>query len=237
MGQHLGDALHGPDILFVTEGAEKALPQGLFPAGVPGAMLQFAGFALKTNQRGLPQQIVPLFREQLCQRGGTSAAQTFRPALGGAAQGPQLHLVQGHIEEFFQRQGGCRGGGGGAAGPNDVQNHLGKGRIAVVLMRLPVLRQHIDLDVARTGSVLAELQERPAKIRSGLVIPKAGMQHANGLAVEGAEEVAAEALVMPDILQQAFGRLRRMALAQKAAGLLLRAPLGVKLWADTGHGP
>jgi hypothetical protein len=103
-------------------------------------------------------------------------------------------------------------------------------------MRLPILRQHIDLDVALARLVLAELQDGPAKIRSGLVIPEAGMQHADGLAVESAEEVAAEALVVPDILQQAFGRLRGVALAQKEASLLLGAPLGVKLWADSGHG-
>ena len=64
---------------------------------------------------------------------------------------------------------------------------------------------------------------------------KPGMQDAHGLPVQGAEQVAAQALVPPDRLQQALGRLRRVAFAQQPARLLLRAPLGVKIGAGRGH--
>jgi hypothetical protein len=47
------------------------------------------------------------------------------------------------------------------------------------------------------------------------------------LAIEGAEFVAAEALVVPDALQEPFGRMRRIAFAQEGSSLLLRAPLSI----------
>jgi len=71
------------------------------------------------------------------------------------------------------------------------------------------------------------LQDGAAKIGSGLMIPKAWMQHAQRLAVQGAEIVAAQALVVPDVLQKAFGGMRGSAFAQEETSLLFRAPLGV----------
>jgi hypothetical protein len=53
------------------------------------------------------------------------------------------------------------------------------------------------------------------------------MQHAHRLAVQGAEIVAAEALVVPDGLEEAFGRMWGGAFTQEETSLLFRAPLGV----------
>ena len=68
------------------------------------------------------------------------------------------------------------------------------------------------------------------------MIPKTGMQDAHRLAVSGAEFVAAEALMAPDALQEAFRRMGRVAFAEEETGLLLRAPLFVKILSESGHG-
>jgi hypothetical protein len=95
------------------------------------------------------------------------------------------------------------------------------------MMGVPILRQHVNLDVTRVRFLLADLQDGAVKIGSGLVIPKARMQHAHRLAVQGAEIVAAEALVVPDVLEEAFGRMWGGAFTQEETSLLFRAPLGV----------
>jgi hypothetical protein len=106
----------------------------------------------------------------------------------------------------------------------------------MVMMRLPILRDQINLDIARAWFLLAKLEHGSAKIRASLVIPETGMQHANRLSIHGAEFVAAQALVVPDILQQPFGWMRGVALAQERPRLLLRAPLSVKVRSESEHG-
>ena len=69
------------------------------------------------------------------------------------------------------------------------------------------------------------------------MIPEAGMEHAHRLAIRGAEFLAAEALVVPDTLQEPFRGMRRAAFAQEGAGLLLRAPLQIRVRPENGHGP
>jgi hypothetical protein len=103
------------------------------------------------------------------------------------------------------------------------------------MMGLPVLGDQIDLDVARAWFVLAELEDSGAEIRAWLVIPEAGMEHSQRLAIEGAEVLAAQALVVPDALEQALRRMGGIALAQEVFGLLLRAPLSVKIRAGCAH--
>jgi len=76
------------------------------------------------------------------------------------------------------------------------------------MMRLPVLRHQIDLHIARARRFLSKLNDRVLEIGACAAIPETGMQHAHRLAVGGAEFIAAEALVVPDILEQTFGRLR-----------------------------
>jgi hypothetical protein len=105
------------------------------------------------------------------------------------------------------------------------------------MMRLPILWNHINFDITRARFLLAELEHGPAEIRPGPVIPETGMKHANRLAIAGAEIIAAEALVVPDVLQQTFGRMRGIAFAQERKSLLLRAPLSVKVRPERGHGP
>jgi hypothetical protein len=116
-----------------------------------------------------------------------------------------------------------------------MQDDARKFRVVLVMMRLPILREQINLDIARLRFVRAKLQNGPAKIRTGAVIPKAGMKHSHLLAIDGAEILAPETLVMPDTLQEAFGRMRGIAFAQERPCLLLRAPLCVKVRPESGH--
>src|SRR5271154_2031208 len=105
------------------------------------------------------------------------------------------------------------------------------------MMRLPILWNDINLDIARTRFLLAELENGPSEIRPGPVIPETGMKHAHRLAVAGAEIVSAEALVVPDVLQQALRGMRGVAFAQEGRSFLLRAPLRVKVRPESRHGP
>jgi hypothetical protein len=62
------------------------------------------------------------------------------------------------------------------------------------------------------------------------------MQHAHRLTFHGAEFVATKALMVPDVLQKAFGRMRGIAFAQERPSLLLGAPFGIKVRLKSGHG-
>lgn len=103
------------------------------------------------------------------------------------------------------------------------------------MMRLPILRNQINLNIARPRFLLAKLENGPAKIGTGAVIPETGMKHTHRLAIDGAEFIAAKALVVPDILQEPFRRMRGIAFAQEGPSLLLRAPLRVKVRPERGH--
>jgi hypothetical protein len=116
-----------------------------------------------------------------------------------------------------------------------MQNDIGKSRIAMVLMGLPILPLPIDFNVTRARLLPAYLDDRAAKIWAGLMIPKTRMEHAQGPAIDRLQLITLEALVMPDRLQQAFGRMGAAALAQKEARFILRAPFRIKTWTETGH--
>ena len=74
-----------------------------------------------------------------------------------------VHLRQGHVQELAQRQGRRGAGRPALGGPNDMQNDAGEGGIALVMMRLPILRQHVNFHVARARFLLSELQDGAAK--------------------------------------------------------------------------
>jgi hypothetical protein len=67
------------------------------------------------------------------------------------------------------------------------------------------------------------------------MIPKTRMEHAQGPAIDRLQLIALEPLVMPDRLQETFGRMGAAALAQKEARFILRAPFRIKTWTETGH--
>ena len=104
------------------------------------------------------------------------------------------------------------------------------------MMRLPILRLHIDFNIARARFFLTKLQHGPAKIGTRSVIPETGMQHAHWPSIDGAEFVPAEALVVPDVLQELLWRVSGIAFAQEGPSFLLRAPLAIKVRLENGHG-
>jgi hypothetical protein len=67
------------------------------------------------------------------------------------------------------------------------------------------------------------------------MIPKTRMEHAHRPAINRLQLIALQPLVVPDRLQQALGRMGAAAFAQKKARFILRAPLGIKTWTETGH--
>jgi hypothetical protein len=116
-----------------------------------------------------------------------------------------------------------------------VQNHALKRGVLLVMMRLPILWNHVNFDVARARFLLAKLNDGPPKIRTSLVIPETRMKDAQRLAIGGAEFVAEETLVVPDVLQQAFRWMKGIAFPQEGTGLLVGAPLFIKIRPENGH--
>ena len=74
----------------------------------------------------------------------------------------------------------------------------------------PICCARIDLNVAAGMAIIFQLNERALEIRTGFVIQKSGMQHAQRPAIGCAQRVALEALVLPYGLQQLFGRRMRV---------------------------
>jgi hypothetical protein len=125
----------------------------------------------------------------------------------------------------------------GPIDPNHMQNDVRESRVVVVMVRLPIRPGQIDFDVARADFLPANLHHRAAKVRSGFVIPKTGMQDAHWTAIDGLQLIASQSLMVPDRLQEALGRIMAIALAQKKPLLILLPPFGVQTWSKTGHAP
>jgi hypothetical protein len=61
------------------------------------------------------------------------------------------------------------------------------------------------------------------------------MQDAQGQAVEGLQLLAAEAVMEPDALEEAFRGMGGVALTQKEGRFILRPPAGVEIGVGFGH--
>lgn len=233
--EQFAHALHRPDVLFVSQRPEKPLPQCRFPAGLPRARLQLPRLALEPHPRRLLQQFARLFGRQPGQRTGARPLQSGRPFPRLDRARPPLDLAQRRVNKLFQRQGGQGMRSGRRAIPNDVQDDAGKRRIALVPVRLPVAANPVNFHVPCARRFLAELQHRPAKIRAGCPVPKAGMEHPQRLAVEGLQLLAPQPLMQPDALQQLFRGMGAVALPQKKARLILLPPAGVEIGVGSRH--
>ncbi len=73
-------------------------------------------------------------------------------------------------------------------------------------VRVPAVRAQVHLHVSRPGRLVPDLHHRPPKIRPSLDAAKAGMKHANRLAVQSLELIAQQPLVLPHRLQQPLRR-------------------------------
>jgi len=115
-----------------------------------------------------------------------------------------------------------------------MQNDILKIRIAVMAVRAPAARAQIHFHVPGTRRVVTDLNNRAAKVRSAFGAGETGVQHAHARAPGGLELVAPEALMLPDGLQQAFGR-RIIFVAQDIRRAATQAPVGVKIFRRRRH--
>ncbi len=103
-------------------------------------------------------------------------------------------------------------------------------------MRMPAARSQIHLHIAGTRRSVPDLNDRAAEIRSAFGAGETGMENADGLLIGGPELFAAQALVLPDGLQQAFGR-RITFVAQDIHRPATQAPVSVKIFGQREHAP
>ena len=80
------------------------------------------------------------------------------------------------------------------------------GRVAIVTMAAPSGRVQIDFHVTNARRIVRELQDGVAEIRTGFVVPKTGVKNPDRLSVQSFQLVALQTLMLPDLLQQPFGR-------------------------------
>jgi hypothetical protein len=114
-----------------------------------------------------------------------------------------------------------------------VKNHTLKISIFVVAVRVPVVRPQINFHIAGMRRVIADLQKRVAKIRPAFVAGEAGMKDPDDSSVRSFQFAALEPLMLPNGLQQAFGR--ELFIAQKVCGDGLRAPLRIEILCRRSH--
>ena len=104
-GAEFGQALHGPDVVFVTEGSEESFPERLLPADAPGAGLKLRGLALQAHVGRLVEQVEQLRRRHGTQRGAAFAAQFLRQRLRGLAAEPEAKFAERGIERLADAPG------------------------------------------------------------------------------------------------------------------------------------
>jgi hypothetical protein len=116
-----------------------------------------------------------------------------------------------------------------------MEDHVGEGRIALVPVGLPVAGNAVNFHVAGPRRFAAELEDRAVEVGAGGPVPKAGMEDAQGLAVEGLQVLSPQPLMEPDALEEALRGMGGVALAQEKARFILRPPAGVEIGVSRGH--
>src|SRR5581483_7820117 len=115
-----------------------------------------------------------------------------------------------------------------------MQDDVAERRVAVVPVRMPSAGAQVHFHVSLPRCGIAELNYRLTKIRAAFQVMKAGMQNQQGLSVQGRKPVAKQALVLPDGLQQFFGR-RIGVLAQNRNQPRLDSPASVEVVLSERH--
>lgn len=146
---------------------------------------------------------------------------------------PQRDLCNRSIQKVLQHQ--RWDARVGAWRPDDVQPHFREGGITVVAVRVPSVRVKVQLDVGAERSVAGYLDHGIAEVRSRAMIPKAWMKNAQSAPVGKSEVFAAKSLVMPDALEQTFGRQSATVLKHHE-GTAASPPCCIKALARGRHG-
>ncbi len=124
---------------------------------------------------------------------------------GDIALQPERQLRQGRIQNRIQRQRWK--GGGTLPFPHDVKNHILISGVRLMFVTAPRRRVEVDFDIPGDWRIGVKLKHGSAKIRSGLVVPKAGMKDPETPAILNAQPITQHALVLPDGLEETLGRL------------------------------
>jgi hypothetical protein len=223
--EEFGQAAHGPNVIFITQGGEQAFLEGLIPAHFPGAGGEFLAFALESDLGGLGEHFAEAGIRPVTERRLAAAPKRIRKQ--GIDTEPMAQFIDGRVELAFQDQGGERLWFGRAGFPDDVELNPAVGGIDVVFVAMPCGGVQVDLDIAGSGEIIAELDEGIAEVRAGLVIPETGVKNSDGLAVQGEELIAADALVLPEGLEKAFGGLAVGGFLEPMDTQGTGAPLGI----------
>jgi hypothetical protein len=118
--------------------------------------------------------------------------------------------------------------------PDGVKDDIFEIRIFVVAMCAPAGSAQIYFHIASVWNVITDLQNRAAKIRAAFNTGEAGMKNANGFPIRGFQGIAPEPLMLPDCLQQTFGRYA-VFVAQTIGRADLGTPLRVKIFGWPDH--
>jgi len=86
-----------------------------------------------------------------------------------------------------------------------VQDYISEPGIHVVPMVMPAAMCQIDLNIARPDLTF-DSNNGIAKIGARFMVPKTGMKHLDGFAVQCSQCIPFQTLVVPDGLQEALRR-------------------------------
>ena len=118
--------------------------------------------------------------------------------------------------------------------PNDMKQDVSEIRIAVVAVRAPAICAQINFHVAGTWRTVTNLNNRTLKIRPAFGADKTGVKNANGFPIRSFEPVTAQALMLPNGLEQTLG-WHTICIMQKACLAGKHSPGGIKIFKWRRH--
>ena len=103
----------------------------------------------------------------------------------------------------------------------------------IVAMVVPTPAAEVDFDVPVFGEAIAKLDHRAAEVGAGFVIQESWVKDAHRAVAGGGERIFAQALVLPDQLQEVLGEWEPVgALREEKSSPVLSTPLCVKVGSD-----
>jgi hypothetical protein len=115
-----------------------------------------------------------------------------------------------------------------------MQDDLLESGVSIMAVRAPAARAKVHFHIPGRRQRIPDLDYRPAKIGSSFDAAKTRVKDSDRLAVKGLELIAEQSLVLPDALEQKFGR-RVLVVVKDTHGAGAHAPLGVKAVQDRSH--
>jgi hypothetical protein len=124
------------------------------------------------------QQAGQVFGGQFAQRSAAPATESFGQRVEGIKAEEGAQVGERGIEFSAQGDDGDIFGDGVVAVPDDLEDDVAEGGIAVVAVVAPTGGAEVNFDVAGAGQFAFDLDESAAEIGSGFMIFEAGMKDA-----------------------------------------------------------